>query len=231
MKSKALIVIGLALAFVALQSCSSSPEKGLLQRYFNAVSLNDNDTMSSMALEPMQLDIASWKVVSVGAEKIDPTILPDLNKKEAEAKKALEASGPKVVDAKEALDAAQERMDMSRTGGARAAGKKEVDDLKAKYDEAYNHHKDLQKAYGDAKSASAKEEEITKFSLGIRGEAATIRDMVGNVHSKDVVVSITTKGGQTKEYKLPMRMYQVSDPGSGTRYNSRWIIIHFEPMS
>lgn len=231
MKRKALIAIGLALAFVALQSCSSNPEKGLLQKYFNAVSLNDNDTMSSMALEPMQLDVASWKIVSVGVENVSPTILPDLNKKEAEAKKALEQAGPKVLDAKEALDAAQEKLDLTRNAALKATAKAEVDAAKAKYDEAYKNRQEVNKAYTEAKSAAAREEDITKFSLSLRGEVATIRDMTGSVHSKDVVVSITTKGGQTKEYKLPMRMYQVTDPNTGAKYNGRWVITRFDSMS
>ena len=68
MRQKALIVIGILLALSVFQSCSSNPEKSLLTRYFNAVALNDNSTMSTMALEPVQLDIAAWEIANVSSE-------------------------------------------------------------------------------------------------------------------------------------------------------------------
>ena len=87
MRKKTLFVIGLLVAFFVVQGCTSNPEKSLLSRYFNAVTLNDNDTMSSMALEPFQPEMTSWNIVSISPEKIEPAKLPDLNKAEIEAKK------------------------------------------------------------------------------------------------------------------------------------------------
>jgi len=230
MRKRTLIVIGLALTFAVIQSCSSTPEKGLLQRYFTAVSMNDNDTMSQMALEPLQLDVESWKIVSVSPEEVTPFPLPELDKKEAELKKELEDHVGPTIDAKDALDAAQEDVDLARTAAARNAARKKLDEAQAKYDEEYAKHQELQKAYNDAKDASAKEEQIAKFSLGVR-ELPAIRYLTGDVHSKDVVVSITTKSGETKEYRLPMRRYVLTEEASGARYNGQWKIIRFEGMS
>jgi hypothetical protein len=230
MRKRTLIVIGLALTFAVIQSCSSSPEKGLLQRYFSAVSMNDNDTMSQMALEPLQLDVASWKIVSVSPEEITPFTLPELDKKEAELKKELEDHVGPTIDAKDALDAALEDVDLARTASARAAARKKAEEAQAKYDEEYAKHQELQKAYNDAKDASLKEEEIAKFSIGVR-DLPSIRYLTGNVHSKDVVISITPKGGQAKEYRLPMRRYVLTEEASGARYNGQWKIIRFEPIS
>ena len=72
MRKKTLIVIGVFLAFLVIQGCTSAPEKTLLKKYFNAVMMNDNDTMSSMALEPLQPELGSWSVVSIGPEKVEP---------------------------------------------------------------------------------------------------------------------------------------------------------------
>jgi hypothetical protein len=229
MRKKTLIVLGIALVVFALQSCSSSPEKALLSRYFNAVSMNDNPTMASIALEPIQLDVASWSVLSVTPEKIEPAVLPDLAKKEAEAKKALEEHIAPTMEAKDLLDAAQEDLDLARTAGAKATAKKKVDELQAKYDEEYNKHKELQKDYNDAKAAAATEEQITGFSLGIR-DLANIRDLTGNVHSKEVDISVKTKDGETKKYRLYMRMYDLKDEALNLHHSGRWIIIRFEPI-
>ncbi len=229
MRNKALVVIGLFIAALALPSCSSAPENSLLQRYFAAVSMKDNDTMSSIALEPLALDVASWKLISVSPEKVEPATLPDLTKKEAEYKKLLEQHVGPTLDAKTVLDNATDELDLARTAAAKATIRKKVEEAQAKYDEELGKQKEYQKQYNDAKAAASREEDITKFSLGLR-ELATIRDLTGNVHSKDVVVSITTKNGQTKEYRLPMRMYQLTDPASNAKYPARWIIISFEPM-
>ncbi len=226
MRKRTLIVLGIILAFVVAQSCSSNPEKSLLSRYFNAVSMNDNATMASMALEPAQWDVASWEIVSVTPEKVEPVTLSALNQKEVDAKKAQDTQIGPTMDADTALANAKDELDLARTAGARAQAKKKVDEAQAKYDEEYNKMKDLKKSYNEAKAAAAAEEQITLFSLGVR-ELASVRDLTGNLHSKDVVVKIKTKQGATKDYRLLMRMYQVQTAG-GQRLPSRWVITKFE---
>lgn len=229
MNRKTLVLFGILLAFFVVQSCSSNPERALLSRYFNAVTMNDNATMASMALEPAQWEVASWEVVSVSPEKTEPVTLPDLNKKEMEAKKAQDAQIGPTMDADAALANAKDELDLARTAGAKAIAKKKVDEAQAKYDEEYGKMKELKKAYTDAKNAAAMEEQVTLFSLGER-ELAGVRDLTGTVHSKDVVVKIKTKQGAVKNYKLPMRMYEVKTD-SGMRHPSRWVIIRFEPVA
>ena len=136
MRKKSLIVIGLVLVVAfSLQSCSSSPERGLLKKYFNAVRYNDNATMSSMALEPLTMDITGFDIVSVSPEKVEPANLPELNAKEAELKKKLEDHVGPTIDAKDTLDVAKEELDTARTKAAKAAAQKKVDELQAKYDQ------------------------------------------------------------------------------------------------
>src|SRR5512136_1322299 len=134
MRKKTLIVIGVFAAFVIIQGCTSAPEKTLLKKYFNAVMMNDNDTMSSMALEPLQPELGSWSIISIGPEKIEPANLPELNKAEIEAKKLQDAQIGPTIDADSALKDAQYEMDTSRSAGGKAAAKKRVDELQAKYD-------------------------------------------------------------------------------------------------
>src|SRR4030042_3687492 len=106
MRKRSLIVIGLVLVVAfSLQSCSSNPEKGLLKKYFNAVRYNDNATMSSMALEPLTMDISGFDIVSVSPERIEPAVLAGLSAKEAELKKKLEEHVGPTIDAKDAVDA------------------------------------------------------------------------------------------------------------------------------
>ena len=230
MRKKTLFVIGLLVAFLVIPGCSPKPEKGLLARYFNAVTLNDNDTMSSMALEPFQPDMTSWNIVSIGPEKIEPAKLPDLNKAEIEAKKAQDAQIGPTIDADTLLKDAQYEKDTSRSAAGKAAAQRKIDELQAKYDAENAKMQALKKDYNVAKAAAAAEEEMTMFSLGAR-ELPTVRELTGNVHSKDVEVGIKTKAGGMKNYKLIMKQYLLKNEVNNINHPGRWVIIKFEPLS
>jgi hypothetical protein len=230
MRKKTLFVIGLLVAFLVIPGCSPKPEKGLLARYFNAVTLNDNDTMSSMALEPFQPDMTSWNIVSIGPEKIEPAKLPDLNKAEIEMKRAQDAQIGPTMEADELLKDAQYEKDTSRSAAGKAAAQRKIDELQAKYDAENAKMQAFRKDYNAAKAAAAAEEEMAMFSLGER-ELATVRELTGNVHSKDVEVAITTKAGGMKNYKLIMKQYLLKDEVNNIPHRGRWVIIKFEPLS
>jgi len=230
MRKTTLFVIGLLVAFLAIQGCTSNPEKSLLSRYFNAVTLNDNDTMSSMALDPFQPEMTAWNIVSISAEKIEPAKLPGLNKAEIEAKKAQDAQIGPTIDADTLLKDAQYEKDTSRSAAGKAAAQRKIDELQAKYDAENAKMQAFKKDYNNAKAAAAAEEEMTMFSLGAR-ELATVRELTGDVHSKNVEVAITTKAGGAKNYKLTMKQYLLKDEVNNIPHRGRWIILKFEPLS
>ncbi|HRD02824.1 MAG TPA: hypothetical protein PLP57_09340 [Candidatus Saccharicenans sp.] len=230
MKHKNLWFLGLALmAVLAYTACSSSPEKTLLDKYFHAVSMNDNQTMASMAVEPLAIEAVSHKVISVSPEIVELFALPDLNKKEIDSKKIMDDHVGPVVESKDALDAAKDELDNARTSGARAALKKKVEELQGKYDEEYNAHKELQADYSATKEAAAKEEQIALFSLGVKSMPG-IREMTGEVHSKTVRISVKTKSGAERQYDVLLRRYVLKDQ-TGKPANGRWIIVKFEPVA
>ena len=225
MKRKSLYVIGVILLLLVLQSCKSHPEEGLLKRYFSAITLNDRTTMSTMALEPISMDVETWEIVSVSEEVIEPASLPEMNRLELELKKKVEDSVGITLDAKdELLDAEYER-DQARTRAARRAAQNKVKGLQATYDEIYATHQQLQTDYNEAKAATAREEQISTFSLG--GELNNIRELTGEVHSKEVEVKVVGKEG-TKNYKLFLRMYSLKDEVVNVNRRGQWKIIKFE---
>lgn len=230
MRKRALVIVGVFVAFLITQGCTSAPEKTLLKKYFNAVNLNDNDTMSSMALEPFQPDMESWELLSVGEEMVAPATLPDLNAAEVAAKKAQDDQIGPTLDADSALKDAQYERDTSRSAAGKRAAQKLVDELQVKYDEENAKMQDFKRAYNEAKAAAAAEEEMTMFSLG-QGELPIVRSLTGEVHSKNVEIAIKMKDGQTKNYKLLLKQYELKDEANNLRYPGRWVIIHFEPLS
>ncbi len=231
MKVKSLWLIGLITVVVLISAaCSSTPEKTLLDKYFHAVSMKDNQTMAAMAWKPLEIDYASFTIVEVSPEKVEPVSLPALNEKEAEAKKKVDDHIGPVVDAKDALDAATDELDNARTSAARATLKKKVEQLQAKYDEEYNIHKELQRQYGEAKEAAAREEQITLFSLGLKNLPG-IRSLNGDVHTKELVISVKNKAGVERKYKVEMRKYVLKDETGKVAYSGQWKIIDFVPVS
>jgi hypothetical protein len=230
MKHKNLWFLGLALMAVLLYTaCSSGPEKTLLEKYFHALSMNDNQTMASMAVEPLAIDAVSYKILSVSPESVEPFTLPDLNKKEIDTKKTMDDHVAPVVEAKDTLDAAKDDLDNARTAGSRSALKKKVEELQGKYDQEYNAHKELQAEYSAAKEAAAKEEQIALFSLGVKSMPG-IRDLSGEIHSKTVQISVKTKAGAEKKYNVFFKRYVLKDQ-TGKPNNGRWIIVKFEPTA
>ena len=229
MKRKSLYTMGVILLLFVLQSCTSHPEEGLLKKYFSAITLNDVTTMSTMALEPISMDVESWEIVSVSEEKIEPATLPEMNRLELELKKKVEESVGITLDAKdELLDAEYER-DQARTRTARRAAENKVKELQATYDEIYATHQQLQTDYNEAKAATARDEQITSFSLGA-GDITNIRDLTGEVHSKEVEVKVVGKEG-AKNYKLYLRMYNLKDEVLNVHRRGQWKIIKFELIS
>jgi hypothetical protein len=174
--------------------------------------------------------MTSWNIVSISPEKIEPAKLPDLNKAEIEAKKAQDAQIGPTIDADTLLKDAQYEKDTSRSAAGKAAAQRNIDKLQAKYDAENAKMQAFKKDYNTAKAAAAAEEEMTMFSLGAR-ELPTVRELVGNVHSKDVVVAIKTKAGGMKNYKLIMKQYVLKDEVNEVKHPSRWVIIKFEPLS
>jgi hypothetical protein len=175
--------------------------------------------MSTMAIDPIKIDAESWTTTMVGEEVVEPAALGEMGKTEADLKKQLDAHVGPTLDAKDILDVAKDDFNSARTAAARAAAK-------ARVDEAQN----LQRNYNEAKAAAAKEEEITSFSLGA-GQLANIRDLKGEVHSKDVEVEVKTKDGAAKKYRIMMKMYNLRDEAANIAHRGRWIITKFEQLS
>lgn len=229
MRRKIPIILGLAFLMFIVQTCKHNPEEGLLKRYFHAVSLNDLTTMSTMALEPFDMDVKSWDIISVSEEVIEPAPLPELNKKELEFKKKLEDHVGVTLDARDALDEAEFELENARTRAAKNAARAKVDELQAKYDEIYEEHKELQRQYNESKAAAAREEEITLFSLGA-GEIPNVRDLTGDTQSKEVDVKIVIKEEEEKTYRFYLRRYDLRDEAMGLDRRGRWVIVLFEPV-
>lgn len=229
MRRKSLIAVGVVLAVISLQSCKSNPEQTLLKSYFHAVNLNDVSTMSTMAVDPLKIEAESWTITKAGETKIEPASLAELAKAEIDLKKQQDVHVPVTLDAKDALDVAKDEYNSARTAAAKRAAQAKMDAAQTKYDDEYKIHQDIIRKYGEAKAATAREEEITIFSLGT-GQLANVRDLKGEVNTKEVEVQIKEKGGAVKNFKITIRMYNLKDEAANISPRGRWIITKFEQI-
>jgi len=229
MDKKTLSLLAVILILCFFWSCTSNPEKDLLNRYFSALSLNDSTTLSTMALEPTDISADSWEIINVTEEQVEPFKLPEMNKEEMDAKKTLEDHVGVTLDARDEWDNAVYEEERARTGAAKRAARAKADELKVKYDEILEEHKEMQKTYNEAKAAAAREQEIATFSLGA-GERPTIRDFTGEVHKKQV--DVKTEGeAAVKNYRIYLRRYILQDEATGIHHRGRWIIVKFENLN
>jgi hypothetical protein len=229
MRRKSLIILGLVFVLATMQSCSSKPEQSLLTSYFHAISLNDVQTMSTMAVDPLKIEYESWTITKVSEEKIEPSPLAEMGKKEIDLKKQYDASSGPALDAKDTLDSAKDEFNSARTAAAKAAAKVKVDAAQKKFDEAYQANRGLLNQFTETKAAAAKEEEITSFSLRA-GQLPNIRDLKGNVHSKELEVQVKGKDGATKNYRITIKMYDLKDEAANIARRGLWVITKFEQL-
>jgi hypothetical protein len=229
MNRKVLSILGVVLLIAVVSSCSSNPEKGLLDRYFNALSLNDNTTLRTMAIAPATFDFTSYEILTVSEEVINPFSLKDMDDHEKELKKQQDDSVGVTLDARDELDNAVFERNNARSRTARAAAQKKVDELQEAYDTQRDAHDELVKQFNAAREAASKEEEIANFSLG--GDYPTIREFVGEVLYREVDIKVTMKDGTTSDYKVFLRRYVLEDEAQNIPHRGRWIIVKFEKLT
>lgn len=228
MSRKILSLIGIFIVMVFMQSCSSDPDKSLLDRYFHASTLNDTDTLSSMAISPLSIRVDEYEILSVTEEVVLPATLPDLDKKYLDLKKQVEDSVGITLATSDDLDNAKFDEETARTAAAKRAARTKVTAAQVKYDEQYEKHKNIQIEKNDAETAAEKEEEITLFSLGVQ-ELIGVRDLTGDVAFKEVTVRTTGEEG-TKDYKFSLRKYTLKDEATNQPWRGRYIIVSIETL-
>jgi len=231
MGKKNLYLFGAILLVVAaFSSCSSQPDKAVIERYFHAIQLNDLTTMSTIAVAPTDIDFKSFEITNLGEAKVQPAGLSDMDKKEKEFQKKLQDHVEPTLVAKDVLDGAKEELDNARTKAAKNAAQKKVDDLQAKYDQEYEIHKQLQKDYNEAKAAAAHEEETAIFSLGVK-DIPNVRDLTGEVQSKEAEVKVVNKAGAEKTYVFQLRLFNLKDETLNLNRRGRWVITDIKATS
>jgi len=229
MSRKVLSILGIVLLIAVVSSCSSNPEKTLLDRYFNSLSMKDNMTLRTMAISPATFDFASWEIIGQSEEVVQPFGLKEMDNKAKEFKKNQDDSIGVTLEAADELDNAVFERNNARSRTARATAQKKVDELQDAYDVQREAHDALVREYNTAREAASKEEEIANFSLG--GDYPMIQEFVGEVFFREVTIKIDMKDGTSGNYTVFLRRYVLDDEAQSMPHRGRWIILRFEKQT
>jgi len=185
------------------------------------MSLNDLNTLSTMAISPANFEFDSWEIVNVAEEYSEPFKLPELDKQGKELKEKLDDHTIETLNARDEMDVAKFEMERRRT----RANINKFNEAEEKYNKLYEENKELRKEYNETRDAADREEEIALFSLG--GDFPLVRQFEGDVHKKEVEIKVHRNGEETG-YKIFMRKYQLTNPETNITHTGRWIILRFE---
>ncbi len=228
MTRKTCSAVGIILLLSVLNSCGTRPEEGLLKRYFSALTLNDRMTLSTMAMQPISIEAESWEILNVSEEVIEEFKLLEMDTTERKLQKKLTDHIGPVQELDDELWVAKEDLKAARTGAARRAAQKRVDEAQAKFDEERALHSEMQKEVNEAQAAARKEEEIAEFSIG-KGNIPNIRTLTGEVFSKEVDIRTEGQSG-TKDYRFFLISYVLEDEPLNITHRGRWIIVKIESI-
>ena len=212
----------LVLALAAL-GCSSHPEKGVVDQYFNAVNAKDSQTLSSFAAVSFDKKVDRWTIKSTLDETKNPAPLPAL------AQKVKDLEGELAANTKAARAYNNDHyveLDQLKALKKDAPVPAKIQPVKAEWDKFSEKDRELKKAIANAKDAVEKEKRSVLRSVG---QVDDIESLEGEMKEKKIGLDLTLDG-QVKPYVMTVRKYEIKRE-SGPRVVSRWVVQELEPQS
>lgn len=206
MMKKTILLMAL-FGLIALMTSCSKGEEITISKYFEAIKMNDTDTLGAMAMEPKKIIHKKYEVVSISEPIIETLQLPILEKKlidlTSERKKQLDAA----MDKQYELEDMQDELEDTR----RRSKKQELEDqIKLKQDEMNAEKKKLYSIMhqiNKTKKAISREKALIKSSTGVSDNFALY---TGETHKSDATIKVTLPDDTVQNYIFEMISYQLS---------------------
>jgi hypothetical protein len=227
----ALLAPALLATGLLVTACSSQPEQPILQQFFTASRLRDNQTLANFAnvsLDPTtQGSVNSFSITSVSPEQSQPLPLKDLAQARDAAKAADDAfTQKKLAYQNENMDAIQ-RVLKAESGNGKVDRRDEG--VKEAWDKWRKDTEDSAKKVSDAQQALSDASSLAQLSInGARSQnPIDIYQYNGQLLTKDVTVSadLRSPAGQTAKTTIVVTMKKATFTGSdGKPIDGRWVI-------
>ena len=218
MSTRVALPLFLALSVLA---CTSHPEKGVVDQYFNAVNAKDSQTLSSFAAVSFDKKVDRWSIKNTLDEQKGDAPLPGLAQKvkDLEAELAANTKAARTYNNDHYVE-----LDALKALKKDAAVPAKLKPIKAEWDKFSEKDRELKKAIANAEEAVEKEKRSVLRSIG---QADDIESLAGEMKEKKIELDLTIDG-QVRPYVMTVRKYEMK-PAAGPRVVSRWVVQALQP--
>ncbi len=215
----------LLVSSLALVSCGS-PEQTLISRYIQAVNMNDKDTLTKIAPNPVAVALTKWKIVEKTQPREKKVSLADLKKRVVEAKKKMEELQQEAALAKIDFDDFAKKYD-KWSWALKRRNKKKYEELKSKYEELKKQFLAARDEYNKVVEEFTFEKKLQALSVG---DIPELEKMAGKAYEEEIVIEGTDKNGKVRRFKFYLVRYELTKPGATQPIRGRWVVRKIEEI-
>ena len=226
----ALVVV----AMLPLASCGGSPEQELLQKYFQASRMRDNQTLSNFAtvsFSPTQEGIVQkFTVTKVGEEQRKPLRIKELTAAAEEVKKGEEEFNKKKKEYQDANAEAIQRVLKVEASGKGALKGRDAE-IQAAWTKWREDTKTRAGKLSDARKAAGDDLPVAQTSAYDARTPVDVTQYDGEIINKEVLFDAEVKSpeGQVvpkKMHAILTRVELTNGPAAKPTVTGRWVITH-----
>jgi hypothetical protein len=198
---KIILLLALFSVIFTLTSCQKA-EEITVTKYFHAMQANDKDTMSSMAVEPKDIEFKSFKLEVGGEPTTKPLALPDFQKQKADLTRAKRDQVNIALDKRDEVDELQFELEETRRRTKKRELQKKIDELEVELEEEEQKVKDIQAQINQLTQMIKREKNMITMSTGINQNFDLYS---GETHFMKVLADVTLTNNETKKYVFLLR--------------------------
>lgn len=221
MKKILFLVVMFGLIFTMV-SCQKSQEI-TVSKYFQAINHNDNDTMSSMAVDPKFIEFKSYKIVSSSEPVVEEYTLPDLVQKMEAAKKRRKDLAISAGEKRDEVEALKDELSETRRASTKRELKKQIEDAEVEFYKAEQEFRNLVKEMGQLKKRIEMEKNLVNLATGIKKDAEIY---TGNIEKSVVKAEVTLTDETKNMYVFTLIKYDFTV--NERSLPSRWVILKIQ---
>jgi len=193
---KSILLAALFCLIIVLTSCSQ-PGEISVSKYFQAMKMNDKDTMSSMALEPKDLEFKSFEIVTIGEPEEKDLELPIFEQKMRDMIKEKTNLGNLAMDAQDELEDLKDELAETRRSSQKAQVQEKIKEAELVFaEQKQNYNMLLMNIAGLQKKISREKDQIRMST----GRTESLNLFTGKSFYQKVEVKVTLNNGDVNNY-------------------------------
>lgn len=198
---KIILLLALFSVIFTLTSCQKA-EEITVTKYFHAMQANDKDTMSTMAVEPKDIEFKSFKLTVGDEPMISPLALPDLQKQKADLTKARKDQMNVAWDKKDELDELEFELEETRRRTKKIELQNRIKKIEVELEEEEQKVKNIQGQINQLTQMIKREKSMITMSTNINQNFDLYS---GETHFMKVLADVTLTNNETKKYVFLLR--------------------------